>query len=78
MTLSLVLHYMTDFHLLVIERDMMSLSKEIKICYQRKNILKSHIHVELYRLFEFEEEYFKKILNPECHDPHLILQLQIL
>lgn len=57
---------------------MMSLSKEIKICYQRKNILKNHIHVELYRLFEFEEEYFKKILNPECHDPHLILQLQIL
>lgn len=78
MTLSLVLHYMTDFHLLVIERDMMSLSKEIKICYQRKNILKNHIHVELYRLFEFEEEYCKKILNPECHDPHLILQLQIL
>lgn len=78
MTLSLVLHYMTDFHLLVIERDMMSLSKEIKICYQRENILKNHIHVELYRLFEFEEEYFKKILNPECHDPHLILQLQIL
>lgn len=78
MTLSLVLHYMTDFHLLVIERDKMSLSKQKIPCYLRKNILKNHIHVELYRLFEFEEEYFKKILNPECHDPHLILQLQIL
>lgn len=78
MTLSLVLHYMTDFHLLVIERDKMSLSKQKIPCYLRKSKLKNHIHVDLYRLFESDLEYFKKILNPECHDPHLILQLQIL